>query len=35
VPLIPKKWLGQILVAVLVAAAEVVLSESTRKRQKR
>lgn len=31
--LIPKKWLGQILVAVLVAAAEVVLGEAAKKKR--
>jgi hypothetical protein len=35
VPLIPKKWLGQILVAVIVAAAEVVLSESVKSKKSR
>jgi hypothetical protein len=31
VPLIPKKWMGKILIAVLIAAAEVILGETTRK----
>jgi hypothetical protein len=35
VPLIHKKWLGQILVAAIVAVAEVVLSESAKSKKTR
>ncbi len=34
-PLITKKWLGQIVVAVLIAAAEVVLSQSATSKKSR
>jgi hypothetical protein len=30
---IPKKWLGKIVLAVLMAAAEVIVSESTKKKR--
>ncbi len=32
-PFIPKKWLGKIVLAVLMAAAEVIVSESTKKKR--
>jgi hypothetical protein len=33
VPLIPSSWAGKIIIAILVAAAEVILSESTKKKR--
>ena len=33
VALVPQKWIGKIVVAVLVAAAEVVLKEATKKKR--
>lgn len=32
-PLIPKKWLGKIVLAVLFAAAKVIVSETTKKKR--
>jgi hypothetical protein len=33
VSLIPSKWVGKIVIAILVAAAEVILSETTKKKR--
>jgi len=33
VPLIPKSWIGKIIIAVLVAAAEVIVGEATRRKR--
>ena len=32
-PLIPSKWVAQIVLAVIVAAAEVVVKEATKKKR--